>query len=251
MVGVFHAQAERPVSKSEVITSVSMTAEKNPSVRLWAKVHVGFNAGMASTHEQPQLHKHLVQRKRKAEMMPVKIGETNQEMTTGVKPLRNGNCMAGAGGWGRRTLFHSIRWAGQDNPWMGSSSSHEQHFRYLISFLVPGNTSTATCEQRRGKSCSDCIKLNLIVHTYTGADHCLGVYAYIQHKQTKSKMPRSLALRVEFPFFPGCPLAHGLTYSFYLNSYFLYEQFVSSSLRQLKSVPRARICESYTKSKSH
>jgi len=26
--------------------------------------------------------------------MPVKIGDTNQEMTTGVNPLRNGNCIA-------------------------------------------------------------------------------------------------------------------------------------------------------------
>lgn len=31
------------------------------------------------------------------EMMPVKMGDRNQEMTTGVKPVRKGNCGEGGG----------------------------------------------------------------------------------------------------------------------------------------------------------
>ena len=35
---------------------------------------------------------HLVKRKTADETMAVKMGDRNHEMTTGVKPLRKGNC---------------------------------------------------------------------------------------------------------------------------------------------------------------
>ena len=50
------------------------------------------NAALLFRATHPMPNTHLVMMKNPEDRMAVKTGETNQEMTTGVKPLRKGNC---------------------------------------------------------------------------------------------------------------------------------------------------------------